>query len=163
MVINHTLFAEKLMEFVNKMMRYGAKSYQRITHQTGIEGATPYQLIKMLLEGAISRIAMGKGHMERQEYDLKANALGKAIAIISALRDSLNHELNVEVTKNLDSLYEYMTRRILDATKENDTSMLEEVSNLLKEILEAWLDIDPAHAMKEESEDVEYDYQNTKV
>ena len=125
------------------MNTYGARSYQNINNQTGIEGASPYQLIKILMEGALTRIAMGKGHMERQEYDLKANTLGKAIAIIGALKDSLNHDVSTDMTSNLEALYDYMIRRIFEASKDNDADMLDEVCDLLNEIKEAWNQIEP--------------------
>jgi len=43
-----------------------------------------------------------------------------------------------EVTENLYALYSYMIDRLIDASVKNDVNIVDEVSNLLKEIKSAW-------------------------
>jgi len=43
-----------------------------------------------------------------------------------------------EIANNLDDLYEYMGRRLLDANISNDTAILDEVCSLMIEIKGAW-------------------------
>ena len=61
-----------------------------------------------------------------------------AISIIGGLRDSLDHKADVDLTLNLDNLYEYMSRRLLQANVESSIAMLDEVYDLMMEIKIAW-------------------------
>ena len=54
------------------------------------------------------------------------------------MRGCLDFEVGGEVTENLYALYSYMIDRLVDATIKNDPAIVDEVSNLLKEIKSAW-------------------------
>ena len=108
------------------------------TSSTGASYATPHRLIQMLMQGALDRIATARGGIERNEIELKNNAIGLAISIIGGLRDSLNFEEGGEIAANLDSLYEYMNRRLTEANMKNDVELLDEVTSLMNEIKSAW-------------------------
>ena len=71
----------------------------------------------------------------------KAQLLHRAVAIIDELRNSLNFKAGGELANNLDSLYEYMCTRIMQANASNKPEWLDEVSRLLGEIRAAWLQI----------------------
>ncbi|MGE3774228.1 MAG: flagellar export chaperone FliS [Gammaproteobacteria bacterium] len=43
-----------------------------------------------------------------------------------------------EVAENLDGLYDYMLRRLVEANLANDLAMLDEVVKLLNEIRDGW-------------------------
>lgn len=64
--------------------------------------------------------------------------IGKGIGIIGGLREALNHEVNGELSANLDRLYEYMIRRLTDANRNNDAAALAEVASLLLEVKTGW-------------------------
>ena len=61
-----------------------------------------------------------------------------AISIVSGLRVSLDAEQGGDIAKNLDSLYDYMERRLLEANIQNKVEYLDEVINLLLEIKSGW-------------------------
>ena len=103
-----------------------------------IDDASPHQLIAMLLEGAVERITTAIGAMERGEIGVAGESIGKAISIVDNLRVSLDQQKGGQISENLASLYEYMTRRLLEANATKDTAMLAEVVGLLKEIKVAW-------------------------
>ena len=111
--------------------------YRQIETGSGIEDASPTQLIGMLLNGALDRIATAKGHLERGEVGPKGNQIGRAISIIGGLRSSLRLDIG-DIATNLESLYDYMERRLLSANLSNDTAALDEVADLLREIKTAW-------------------------
>jgi len=92
----------------------------------------------MLMEGALAKIAVAKGHMERAEIREKGEQIGCAISILEGLKTSLDHDKGGEIARNLEDLYMYMERRLIEANRGNDTSLLDEVSDLLKQIKEAW-------------------------
>ena len=113
-------------------------AYKRTKNETALEGASPHSLIAMLLDGALERISEATGAFSRRDIAVAGSSIGKAISIVDNLRVSLDPELGGEVATNLGALYEYMTRRLLEANATKDVDMLAEVSGLLREIEIAW-------------------------
>ncbi len=122
----------------NMVMRGAVNNYQKYGVVSEVDDASPHRLIQMLFEGGLQRIAVAKGAMQRKDIAVKGASISRAIAIIGGLRSSLDHEQENELVNNLDSLYDYMTRRLLEANVHNDEEALDEVSSLLKEIKSAW-------------------------
>jgi len=114
------------------------KQYNKINLQTSIESASPHRLIQMLMDGALARLAQAKGHMKANSIAQKGEDISMAISIIGGLRDSLDNDKGGEVANNLDSLYEYMTYRLMESNLKNEVSMIDEVYDLLIEIKSAW-------------------------
>ncbi|MBQ4862006.1 flagellar export chaperone FliS [Pseudoalteromonas sp. MMG013] len=114
------------------------KNYQKEALKTRVAGADRYEIIQMLMSGAIEKMVFAKVAIDRKNLEAKAEHISKASAIIEALRGCLDFEVGGEVTENLYSLYSYMIDRLLDASLKNDSSIVEEVSALLKEIKSAW-------------------------
>jgi flagellar protein FliS len=123
-------------------------AYQKENVKSQLAGANPYTIIQMLMQGALERLAKGKGCIERNDLAGKAEYLSKATAIILALAESLDYEAGGEVAQNLGGLYEYMTVRITDASVEKSTEPLDEVMGLMLEIKSGWDAIPPAEVEK---------------
>jgi len=119
-------------------VRNGLDQYNRNAVRTGVDSASPHRLIQMLLEGALDKIAVAKGHMERAEIQPKGAQIGAAISILEGLKASLDKDKGGEIAQNLEDLYIYMERRLFEAHAANDPGLLDEVSDLLKQIKEAW-------------------------
>lgn len=113
-------------------------AYKVTKNQMAINDASPHQLIKMLLEGALERVATASGAMVRGEVAVSGESIGKAIGIVDSLRVSLDREQGGQIADNLSALYDYMTRRLLEANATKDPDMLGEVAGLLREIKVAW-------------------------
>ena len=113
-------------------------AYKTNKNDVLIDDASPHQLITMLLDGALERVAAAKGAMERGEVAATGEAIGKAISIVDNLRVSLDQNQGGPIAENLSALYDYMTRRLLEANATKDREMLAEVAGLLKEIKVAW-------------------------
>ena len=118
--------------------------YKAVGVQSGLESASPHTLIQMLLDGALGRLALAKGFMERSNHEQKGRAISSAISIIGGLQSSLDLNRGGEIAANLNALYSYMTERLLSAGTNNDVESLEEVSTLLEEIREGWRGIKAA-------------------
>ncbi|AFN78744.1 flagellar export chaperone FliS [Stutzerimonas nitrititolerans] len=114
------------------------KQYQSVNTNAQLVDATPHRLIQMLMEGGLTRLAQAKGAMERNDVALKGTLIGKTIDIVGGLRQGLNLEAGGEVAANLDSLYIYMTTRLVEANRKNDPTILDEVAGLLREIKSGW-------------------------
>ena len=112
-------------------------AYQTIGSTSSIESASRERLVQMLLDGALERIAVARGHMQRNEVARKGEQIGRAISIVEGLRASLNPEAG-EISANLEDLYTYIASRLLAANAANDESLLDEAASLLREIKSAW-------------------------
>ena len=119
-------------------MQSALDQYKKVGVQGGIEHASPHRLIQMLMEGALDKISVAMGAMERGEIEVKGKYIGWAISIIDGLRVSLDKSMENDLVENLDSLYEYMGHRLLEANLKNDPEILTEVTNLLREIKAGW-------------------------
>jgi flagellar secretion chaperone FliS len=119
-------------------MRSALKEYEQVGVRSQVEGAPPQRLVQLMLEGALDRISLARGAMENGQVAAKGERIGKAISLVEALRASLDHERGGELAGNLDALYEYAARRLLEANLRNDVAVLDEVSRLLREIKQAW-------------------------
>lgn len=114
------------------------KQYQSVNTNAQLVDASPHRLIQMLMEGGLARLAQARGAMERGDVALKGTLIGKAVDIIGGLREALNQEVGGEVAGNLDSLYGYMSSRLLEANLKNDSAMIDEVAGLLREVKAGW-------------------------
>lgn len=123
------------------MNRPGAKHYQQMNVQTSLSDASPHQLIALLFDGLLSRLAIAKGCMDRGDYEGKSNALGAAFSILAGLQDALDKERGGDVADNMDSLYDYMTRRVFAAGVANDPQIIDEVCGLVRTVKSGWMAI----------------------
>jgi flagellar protein FliS len=114
------------------------RSYAQIGLRSEIESASPHRLIQLMMERVLTKIALARGHMEREAVAEKGVHISDAIGIIEGLQGSLNHNADERLAGNFDALYDYMKRRLLEANLHNDPSRLDEVSALMRELKEAW-------------------------
>ena len=114
------------------------QQYQQVNTQTSIVDADPHRLIQLLLDGALERIHMAKNRIQAEDYAGKATLIGKSMDIVSALRGFLDFEKGGELAANLEGLYDYIERGLLDASVRNDVDRLDEMARLLRTIKEGW-------------------------
>lgn len=126
------------------MKKNSIGQYKDINAQTGVVDADPHRLIQMLFAGAIENIAIAKGCMQRKDIAGKGKAVGKAISILGALSDSINHEVSDGgISSNLAALYEFSISRLTEANINNSVAGLDEAAGILKELQAGWNDIRP--------------------
>lgn len=114
------------------------REYRQVNLKHVVESATPYRLVQLMMERVLAKIAIARGHMERNAVAEKGRHIGDAIGIINGLQVSLNHKANSELSGNFDALYDYMSRRLLEANLRNDDEILQEVAGLMRQVKEAW-------------------------
>lgn len=119
------------------------KQYRQLGLEAEVNSANPHRLIQLLYAGAIDRLTVAQGAMERKDLSLKGEQISKAISIIGGLRASLDLEAPGELPANLDQLYEYMEVRLLQASTANNQELLAEVIELLKTLKSGWDGIAP--------------------
>jgi len=123
------------------------KQYRQLGLETQINNASPHRLIQLLMEGALERLNGAKAAMDRGDTATKGALIGKAMAIISGLRSSLDMSVEgTDLPDRLDNLYDYMGRRLLEASAGNKSEMVAEVIELLKTVKSGWDGIAPQAA-----------------
>ena len=115
------------------------KQYRSLGLETQINNASPHRLIQLLMEGALERLSGAQQAMERGDPATKGVLIGKAMAIISGLRSALDTNVTeTDLPDKLDGLYDYMSRRLLEASFANNSDMVAEVQDLLRTIKSGW-------------------------
>ena len=104
------------------------------------------------MQGALERLALSKGFIERRDMEAKSNTLTRVVEIINALRDGLDRDVNPELVDNLDSLYAFMIEQVHEAGLKMDVSKIDNVMQLMLEIKGAWDQI--ANIAREEASSV---------
>jgi len=117
------------------------KNYSSVKVDAAIEGANPHQLIQMLFDGLLERIAQMKGAMEQKNIELKSQKVNQAVDILFGLRDSLNLEQPTDLSLRLDSLYEYIQNQLRKAHQSNNAALLDECTTLIAEVSSGWRDM----------------------
>ena len=128
----------------------GANAYASVGLETGVAAASPHKLIVMLFDGAQTSLTIALAEMQAKNIAAKGRAISKAIRIIEeGLRASLDKSAGGEIAGSLDSLYEFISRRLVQANLENKPEYIEEAQRLLGELRGAWLAIDPEAAVRQ--------------
>jgi flagellar protein FliS len=115
--------------------------------QGAVLAATPGELVVMLYDGARrflrqANVAMREGQIERAH-----NTLRRAELIIAHLDGVLDFQQG-EVADRLHAIYQFSLAHLNAARNNQDPRKLEEVSDLLGELREAWAQVaeETAHA-----------------
>jgi flagellar protein FliS len=114
------------------------RNYQKMHVEQEVADASPYQLIQLMLDRLLAKIAVARGHVERGDAAAKGPEISRAIALVDGLRVSLDADRGGEIAANLAGLYDYISRRLLHAQLHDDPSALNEVASLVREIKSAW-------------------------
>jgi len=114
-------------------------SYQEMGAYGQVEEANGHELIRLLLETLSVRITEAKTCIQEDDIGEKIVRLTKALNILDGLRMSLNIEKGGEIASNLDDLYDYMQRQLIQSNAHNDIAILDEVKGLVEEIKSAWV------------------------
>lgn len=104
--------------------------------QNSVTTASPGELTLMLYNGCLKFLTQSKKAIEEKQYELKNTYIQKAQAIISELMATLN--MDIEVSKNMLSLYEYMYHQLTLANAKLDVSIIEEVEVLITDFRDTW-------------------------
>jgi len=126
------------------MMRSPAETYAKVGVDVAVETSDPHRLVMMLFDAAVAAVSMARIHMTANEIPQKGAAISKAIDLITnGLAASLDVEAGGELAERLAALYDYMAQRLLFANLKNSMAALDEVSELLSSLRDAWAQIAP--------------------
>ena len=107
-------------------------------NRSKIETAGKLDLIIMCYERTIQLLTQIKDHIREKESEKKIYKVKKVLDIINELQGCLNMEKGGQIARNLDSLYTYITKRLLVGDIRKDITAYDEALRILSELNEAW-------------------------
>ncbi len=126
--------------------RHFAAQYRRTGVETQVLEADPHKLIALMLSGARQRLQLASACVINGDVVRKAKAAAEAGAIIDALSACLDKKAGGTIADQLEALYDYCSRRLLEANVSRSGDGFIEIDNLLADIESAWTAIRPAEA-----------------
>jgi flagellar secretion chaperone FliS len=122
------------------------QSYQ----QNAINTASPGELTLMLYNGCLKFIHIAKTAIAEKNIEMKNTNIQKAQKIIQELMVTLNPEL--EVSKSMMPLYDYVYRRLIEANIKSDVAILEEVEEFVTDFRDTWKQVIQINRQKQYAE-----------
>jgi flagellar protein FliS len=113
------------------------KTYQQVNVQTTNRG----KIVVMLYSGAITFLKKAIKASESNDFYNKGRYINKTQDIIDELNYSLDMEKGKDISKNLRSIYIFLTRYLSQANIKNDPAMLTKVINILDSLKSAFEEI----------------------
>ena len=104
----------------------------------GIE--SPQKLIEMLYDGVLRFIFRARKAMQENNIEQKVYFLNRTNAIFVELLNSLDYNQG-NVAHYLSGLYTRQIQLLAQANIHNDEKNLDEVVNVVKQLLDAWKDV----------------------
>lgn len=103
--------------------------------------ATPSELVTLLYDGAVEAIREGRKSLAAGNILMRSRAVTKAVNILIELNRTLDHKPAPQLTRNLERLYSFMVRTLLEANYRQEETGLITVENLLTDLQGAWMQI----------------------
>lgn len=113
------------------------KAYQ----STNVTTANPSKILLMLYEGCIKFIRVAKAKMQENKTAEKGKNISKALAILSELINTLDHEVGGQLSADLENLYIFIMDKLIEGNLHNRVEDLEISERLLMTLYEAWEDV----------------------
>lgn len=121
-----------------------AAAYRQMGVSSGVGGATPHQLVLMLLDGFDDALVQAAGALQARATAVKCKAIERALRIVDeGLKASLNLADGGPLAAQLRELYGYVSVRLLHANLHNDAAAIAECRRLMRPLRDAWAAIAP--------------------
>jgi flagellar protein FliS len=98
----------------------------------------PMTLVVMLYDGLLGFLERGSAAIEANDRPRASEFFRRASDIIGELQAVLDMNAGGEVAVNLDRIYSYSRRRLMDGHINMDVSSIQEVRDLLTPLRDAW-------------------------
>ena len=114
--------------------------------QAAIENAPPLKLVRMLYQGALRFLGQASEAYDIGDMPRFNDRVGRAEAIVSELRCSLDMEAAPDLCQELESLYLFASARLIEAIADSSMEHLEDARDILQTLLTAWNDLEMGNA-----------------
>ena len=107
--------------------------------QNSVTTASPGELTLMLYNGCLKFLNKAKQSIADKNIEERNNYIQRSQAIIGELMSTLN--MDIEISKQMLPLYEYMSHRLTEANIKNDPAIIVEVEGLVTEFRDTWKEV----------------------
>src|SRR5205085_6396103 len=111
-----------------------AQNYLR----TKVLTATPEQLQMMHYDGAIRFAEQARAALGKKDYETNYHMVARVQKIVAELISALKRDVAPELCGRLAALYNFVYRRLTDASVRRDAAALAEALNVLRYQRETW-------------------------
>jgi len=101
--------------------------------------ASPEQLHLMLYDGAIRFTRQAIEATRAKDWERAFNAFSRTQKILVEMNAALNYKVDADLCKRTASLYNFMYRKLVEASVQRDADIAEEVLHLLEYQRETWV------------------------
>jgi len=98
--------------------------------------ASPEELVLMLYNGIIRFVNEAKQAIDDKNIEKAHNSITRAQDIVLELMSTL--DMKYDISKNLYSIYDYISRRLIEANLKKDKVALDEVESLVSDLKDTW-------------------------
>jgi len=113
----------------------------KVYQQTNVTTAKPDKILLMLYEGCIKFVKVAKLKLQEKKTAEKGKNISKALAIVSELINTLDHDVGGQLARDLEALYMFMMDKLIEANLHNKIEDLEVVEKLMTTLYGAWTDV----------------------
>lgn len=117
------------------------RNAQNVYKQNQILNASPKKLVVLLYDGCIKNMKLAELSITEKKLDQAHTALIKSQDIIAELASTLNKEQGGQVAQDLNDIYEYLMRNLIEANRTKDISIVRKNREMMEELREAWAEI----------------------
>lgn len=123
---------------MNAYTAYGraARHYQN-TDIAAADDDHPQRRVELMFSAILTALAHAQRAQRERNPAVRGEQVGRAMTLIAMLRAALDHDAAPELTRRLDALYAYSSRRLL-AVSIGDAEALQEVSDLMVTLKSGW-------------------------
>lgn len=101
--------------------------------------ASPAELTLMLYDGMIKFCNIAESAIEQNDVQKAHTNIIKVQHIVDYLRQTL--DMNYPVAQDFERIYEYLSRRLVEANIKKDLSILQEVNEHLHSVRDTWKEV----------------------
>lgn len=109
--------------------------------QMQIKTASPGKLLLMLYQGAVKFMKLAKKNIKEGKIEESHKNIIKAQNIILELQNTLDKENGGEIAVQLESLYDFIYRELIQANLNKNTKYLDNVIPLVEELFVTYKEI----------------------
>lgn len=129
--------------------------YQNTYLQNQVQNASAEQILIMLYDGAIRFLRQATLAVDEDKKFVRIEKIGRTVAILTELSNTLDFEKGGEFALNMDSLYWYMIREVSRANAQNDAAPMRLVEKMLVELRDSWAQAIESNRSSLEKDDAE--------
>ncbi|MER2041981.1 flagellar export chaperone FliS [Desemzia incerta] len=117
------------------------RNAQNVYKQNQILNASPKKLVVLLYDGCIKNMKLAELSITENKLDQAHTALIKSQDIIAELASTLNKEQGGQVAQDLNDIYEYLMRNLIEANRTKEISIIQKNREMMEELRDAWAEI----------------------